>query len=335
MNGSSVQRHSRGQKREEYRRVFADDYNVARRARERLEADGAQADPVWREAFADLLEAYEQLLGNTVRLTRLADNTANELFSAQKELRRSLGEIEELNDELVAMNREKTEILAMASHDLKNPLSGIQGLASLLREDETSGMSEAAREMVEMIEATANHMFGLVNNLLDLNRIEEGAIDIVPATLRLDTQVLYTVERFQRAARAKKQTLAGDGYPEAWVHADEDRLQQVLDNLVSNAIKYTPAGKAIDVHLVPVRDGWQVCIRDEGPGLSEADQQKLFRKFARLTPRPTAGENSTGLGLAIVKRLVELQGGTVACQSAPGEGSTFSFTLPSAPPATD
>jgi signal transduction histidine kinase len=113
-----------------------------------------------------------------------------------------------------------------------------------------------------------------------------------------------------------------------WAMADRAAVMQVLDNLISNALKYSPPNTTVHVHALPEKDGIVINVRDEGPGISETDQKKLFQKFTRLTARPTGGESSTGLGLAIVKKLAEAMAGSIQCHSALGSGSAFVLRLP-------
>jgi signal transduction histidine kinase len=119
-----------------------------------------------------------------------------------------------------------------------------------------------------------------------------------------------------------------------WAQADRAATLQILDNLVSNAIKYSPPNTTVHVHALPERSFILVNVRDEGPGISEADQKKMFRKFTRLSARPTGGESSTGLGLAIVKKLAEAMSGSIQCHSSLGSGSTFALRLPVWPEAS-
>jgi signal transduction histidine kinase len=136
------------------------------------------------------------------------------------------------------------------------------------------------------------------------------------------------VENNQPAANRKSINLRIGTSPELWARADRAATLQILDNLISNALKYSPPNTTVHIHTLPEQNYVLVKIRDEGPGISEADQRKLFQKFSRLSARPTGGESSTGLGLSIVKRLAEAMGGTIQCHSALGAGATFILRLP-------
>jgi len=137
-----------------------------------------------------------------------------------------------------------------------------------------------------------------------------------------------SVENNQPAATRKSIAIRLGASEGLWAKADPAATLQILDNLISNALKYSPPNTTVHLHTLPEKDHVLVSVRDEGPGISEADQKKLFQKFTRLSARPTGGESSTGLGLAIVKRLAEAMSGSIQCYSTPGTGSNFTLRLP-------
>jgi signal transduction histidine kinase len=171
----------------------------------------------------------------------------------------------------------------------------------------------------------------MVQNLLDANRIERGEMKLNLAPTELCSVLSSVVETHRPRAAAKQQSihLQNETAP-VTVLVDPNAMVQVLENLVSNAVKYSPPGKNIDVRLKRLPEAVRCEVQDEGPGLSAEDQKKLFGKFARLSAKPTGGELATGLGLSIVKRLVEAMNGRVWCESEPGHGATFVVTLPMA-----
>jgi signal transduction histidine kinase len=172
-------------------------------------------------------------------------------------------------------------------------------------------------------------MFDLVSNLLDVNRIEQGKMNLTLAPCDYWDTVRQSVEGYRQRALAKQIELHfEENNRPPMVTADATQLVQIMDNLVSNAVKYSPRGKNIWVRVYQVDNHVRAEVKDEGPGISAEDQKRLFGKFARLSARPTAGEHSTGLGLAIVKRLVESMKGEVWCESRPGEGAAFIVELP-------
>ena len=229
--------------------------------------------------------------------------------------------------ELQMLNNEKTELMGIVSHDLKNPLGAIRGYAELVEQGYVEGAE--AKEIVQQIGIISERMLDLVKNLLDLNRLEQKGIQLnmVHFDIRLVAESMLW--QYQAAAEAKNITLTfvSDG-TSFEVLADEQATLQVLDNLISNAIKYSPFGKNIVLRVRKSAETVRVEIQDEGPGISEEDMKRLFGKFARLSAQPTGGEHSTGLGLSIVKTLVEAMNGRVWCESELGKGATFIMELP-------
>ena len=234
------------------------------------------------------------------------------------------------NERLVHLNNEKNEFLGIAAHDLKNPLTVILGSVELVK------MTDEPRQINKLlgnISGSANRMLDLITNLLDVNAIEQGKFtsNIEPCDIAALLQ--RSVENNQPAATRKSIAIRVGASEGLWAKADPAATLQILDNLISNALKYSPPNTTVYLHTLPEANYILVSVRDEGPGISEADQKKLFQKFTRLSARPTGGESSTGLGLAIVKRLAEAMSGTIQCYSAPGTGSNFTLRLPiSSPP---
>jgi signal transduction histidine kinase len=171
-------------------------------------------------------------------------------------------------------------------------------------------------------------MRDLISNLLDANAIEQGSFTSTLEQCDMGALVAQAVEHNQPAAARKEIAVRVGVSPGLWAKADRAAALQILDNLLSNALKYSPPRTTIYVHALPERTDILVTVRDEGPGISETDQKKLFQKFSRLSARPTGGESSTGLGLAIVKRLAEAMSGSIQCHSALGAGATFMLRLP-------
>jgi signal transduction histidine kinase len=238
-------------------------------------------------------------------------------------------QLHEANEELLKLNQEKNEFLGIAAHDLKNPLNGIRGNAEFLREYGAEMAFEEQKKFITSIVDASDRMFSLIKNLLDVNMLEEEGVAVHLAGINPNALVAHLVEQYQSRAQAKNIRLhppleqAG-----VLVYADEQALMQVLDNLVSNAVKYSPSGTNIFVRVLRTNGTVRFEIQDEGPGISLEDQTKLFGKFARLSAQPTGGEHSTGLGLSIVKKLVEAMSGRVWCESELGKGATFVVELP-------
>jgi two-component system sensor histidine kinase/response regulator len=237
-------------------------------------------------------------------------------------------ELKHARERLREMNDEKNEFMGIAAHDLRNPLNVVKGYIEMMREESTMGPEERADLLERMHDAT-KRMAEMVQNLLDANRIERGELHLTLAPAELSALVRSVVESQRPWATAKEQTVHMESAPAPLnVLVDPTVMVQVMENLVSNAIKYSPLGQRILVRLKKDAQRVRIEVQDEGPGLSAEDQKRLFGKFARLSAKPTGGEHSTGLGLSIVKKMVEAMNGQVRCESELGKGATFIVALP-------
>jgi signal transduction histidine kinase len=240
-------------------------------------------------------------------------------------MQEALAQLEVSNAELKKLNQEKSEFLGMAAHDLKNPLGVIIGSAELLGLHLDEQKSARLRGNIS---AAAARMLQLVKNLLDANAIEESRFTSKIERFDLLALTRECLETHRTAATAKEIRLEQETDSACWALADRSATLQILDNLVSNAVKYSPRQTTVHARAEMTESVAIVTIRDEGPGIDEQDLKKMFGKFTRLSARPTGGESSNGFGLFIVKRLSEAMGGTVRCQSQLGEGATFILQLP-------
>jgi two-component system sensor histidine kinase/response regulator len=250
-------------------------------------------------------------------------------------------ELKHARERLREMNEEKNEFMGIVAHDLRNPLGAVTGYSEMVVEEMESLKPAPGEEFTRSVgEATqfavrirdvSRRMTEMVQNLLDANRIERGEMKLNLAPTEMSALVASVVETQRPRAQAKQQTLQfeSDASPINAV-VDAGIMSQVLENLVSNAVKYSPPGKNIFVRLKKEASAVRCEVQDEGPGLSAEDQKKLFGKFARLSAKPTGGEHATGLGLSIVKRMVEAMHGKVWCESEPGKGATFIVTMAAA-----
>lgn len=261
-------------------------------------------------------------------------------FAHLVEVERAEAEMRVQRDRAAQANAAKSELLAIASHDLKNPLSAIAGMSGLLLKMIKSRPDHAGRgddiEALETINASARHMSEIVRGILMNEGLEHGGLSAQPAPTEL-VALAAEVVRFNEPAAKKKNIRLSTRFPAALpATVDRKLMREAFDNYLSNAIKYSPPGKAVTVALRAMPDSASIeyTVQDEGPGLSAEDQKKLYRKFTKLTPRPTGGESSTGLGLSIVKVITDLHGGQVGCVSAAGSGAQFWLRVPVQPPAT-
>jgi signal transduction histidine kinase len=238
------------------------------------------------------------------------------------------------------LNEQKSQFVAMAAHDLKNPLFSISGYTELLLESLAEGRPLTAadgesRDMLESILRTATHMSALIHDLLQAEALQAGKVALHPECCDLNRLVLDLIELNQPHARKKQITLRYTPAGPCVIVVDRRSLLEAFDNLINNAVKYSPPGATVHLGLLPNsprEDQVRFSVRDEGPGLTEQDHERLFGRFQRLSAKPTGGESSTGLGLSIVKATVERLGGAVSAVSpGPGRGSTFIIDLPFPP----
>jgi signal transduction histidine kinase len=254
----------------------------------------------------------------------------------EDDLRRKNYELEQQNRAVQEATRLKTEFVSVVSHELRAPLTSILGYVDLLLERERGALSDEQRDWLRVVQGNADRLLRLINELLDLSRIEAGRVDLDRASLDLAGIIRAVARSLDPLIVAKRQRLAldlADGLPPAW--ADADRVTQILTNLITNAHKYTPPEGRITVGAR--RDGGllRVEVRDTGDGLTPEEQAQLFTRFFRSRQPGRPAIPGTGLGLVIARLLVELHGGEITVTSAPGEGSTFAFSLPLAGPAAD
>lgn len=229
---------------------------------------------------------------------------------------------------LVELNQLKNKFLGIAAHDLRNPISSISGFSELLLSEDTDPLTEEQKEFVNIIHDASQRMLTLLNELLDISMIESGKLELRVERGPLK-QLIEDQVHINRIIAEKKGIMIQASFseiPDALF--DANRIAQVIDNLIGNAIKFSPSGSKIFITLAREENMAKVSVRDEGPGISSEDQSKLFGEFQRLSSQPTGGEKSTGLGLSIVKKIIEAHNGTIGVESRIGKGSIFSFIIP-------
>ena len=231
--------------------------------------------------------------------------------------------------------RIKRDFVSMVGHELRTPLTTIRTSIDLLHEAEAGTLNATQQRIVEVLEGNSDRLLHLIDDLLDMSALDSGRVEVHQATIDLVEAVRETVEGERAKAETKSIALQVDhpagGVP---VWADRARLGQVLANLISNAVKYTPEGGHVTVRVVPSDPFAQVDVVDDGIGIPVAEQPQLFEKFFR-TREGQRQSGGTGLGLAIARSIVELHGGEIWCESDGRSGSTFSFTLPRHGPAVE
>jgi signal transduction histidine kinase len=236
-------------------------------------------------------------------------------------------ELGRLYRELESASRHKSEFLASMSHELRTPLNAVIGFSQVLRQQMFGELNEKQVEYVDDILSSGQHLLNLINDILDLAKVEAGRMELQPTTFPLDETLRNATamvrERATRGDVALALEIDGSVHQ---IEADERKVKQILFNLLSNAVKFTPAGGSITLAARCTADDALISVRDTGVGISAQDQAKIFEEFYQLGPG--MAQEGTGLGLALTKRLVELHGGELKLESTPGLGSTFTVRLP-------
>ncbi len=282
-----------------------------------------------RRPLEELVDAAGRLAGGD-RSARVEVGGLSETATLGAAFNEMADELEREASQRDQLDRLKDEFVLTASHELRSPLTSVQGFAELLMLDRDS-LTPKQVETVEIILDNCRHLVRLLNDLLDLARSDAGRLGITPEP----TQVAPLIEDVVRTMRA--QTEAGNqeltqqiepGLP--LIDVEPGRIRQILVNLLTNAHEYSPEGASIEVTARVVGVDVEVAVTDNGPGIPETQLEHIFERFTRGDAGLTQRVGGTGLGLAIAKSLVELHGGTIAVESTPGVGSTFSFRLPAA-----
>jgi signal transduction histidine kinase len=244
------------------------------------------------------------------------------------QLEQTIDELKKNNEYLHQLNIEKNNFISIASHDLQNPITNLRLIAAKFRKTSTN-LSEAQNRWVEELDETAQQMSEFIRNVLNINQIED--ISTAPILQPYDIiEVLNRIlHRFHNQAERKQINLHFETKaPSISLITDLHYLTTIGENLISNAIKFSDFGKSIYVNVEEDNDWVIIKIRDEGPGIKEAEMPLLYGKFQKLSNRPTAGESSSGLGLAIVKEYIAQLKAKIICDSIYAQGTTFTIQLP-------
>jgi signal transduction histidine kinase len=256
----------------------------------------------------------------------------DELGILATNLNRMNDELGRLYRELENASRHKSEFLANMSHELRTPLNAVIGFSEVLQDRLFGDLNEKQAEYVADIHTSGRHLLALINDILDLSKIEAGRMELQVNIVALAEVLESSVALMRERATRQGIGLGLEVSPTIGViEADERKLKQVLFNLLTNALKFTGSGGHVDVSAGYDADGVVVSVRDDGVGIAEADQVRIFEEFQQVGSSQL--QEGTGLGLALSRRFVELHGGRLWVESEPGKGSTFTFTLPRTPPA--
>jgi signal transduction histidine kinase len=293
----------------------------------------------YRSLLSVPLFREQQILGGLTVWRRQAGNFPTEVvnllqtFATQSALAiqnaRLFREIEDKSRQIEAANRHKSEFLANMSHELRTPLNAIIGFSEVLSEKMFGGLNEKQSEYVDDIYSSGRHLLSLINDILDLSKVEAGRmeLDVTSFDLPLAIENALTLLR-ERATRHGIALHHRIDERIGEVRADQRKVKQILLNLLSNAVKFTPEGGRIDVGVAPADDAVQISVSDTGIGIAPEDQQTIFEEFRQVGTDYAHKREGTGLGLTLTKKFVEMHGGKIWVESQPGKGSTFTFTLP-------
>jgi len=296
-------------------------------------------------------EAYDSVLGRYIHMQiqpispnicRKGEETVSyavvviyditESKQAMEKLREYATELERANQELRKIDEIKSEFVSIASHELRTPLAAIKNAVQLILKGKTGEINENQAKFLQMAERNIDRLTSLLNNLLDLSRIESGKVLMNFEEIGLRSTTEFTLSSFKPQADTRSIKLRMDVPAEVpSVYADRDKLEQILTNLIGNAIKFTPEGGEISVSAIPFHENKNmvaVSVKDSGVGIPEDQLEKIFDKFHQVEGSLTRTVTGTGLGLAITKGLVEASHGNIWAESELGKGSTFTFTLP-------
>ncbi len=243
------------------------------------------------------------------------------------EIKQTQADLVRAKEEAERSNKFKDQFLSTMSHELRTPLNAVLGFSDLLCDARYGPLNERQQRYVNHIHTGGEHLLRLINDILDLSRIEAGHLQLTMESVPISLPFAEILDTLRPLADKKKQSFLQHDTPDISVRADATRFKQVLMNLLGNAIKFTPEGGKIELSARPLGEFVRVEVRDSGPGISPEEQKRIFEAFYRLQ-QPGNKAEGTGLGLAISQRLVELQGGQLGLESQPGSGSCFYFTLP-------
>jgi signal transduction histidine kinase len=252
----------------------------------------------------------------------------DELGTLAANLNHMTDELGRLYQQLEAASRHKSQFLANMSHELRTPLNAILGYTELVLDEIYGAVPEKIRDVLERVQQSGKHLLGLINAVLDLSRIEAGRLTLTLADYAMQEVVQTVFVAVESLAAEKRLALKINMSPDLPPGCgDAQRLSQVLLNLVGNAIKFTEVGE-VSVRVTAADGVFMIAVSDTGPGIAEADQQKIFEEFQQADGTSTRKQGGTGLGLAIAKKIIDMHGGRIWVESRPGQGSTFWFTLP-------
>ncbi|MDD1743794.1 MAG: PAS domain S-box protein, partial [Methanomassiliicoccales archaeon] len=296
--------------------------------------DGTRVDV--SATHSPIRDASRRIIGVSTILRDITERKRleQELREHQEHLEELVGqrtaELEQANARLQELDRLKSMFIASMSHELRTPLHSIIGFTGFMLQGIAGEINDEQRKQLGIVKKSADHLLALINDIIDITKIEAGKVELSIGAVDLGELVRDVAGSFSIAVRDKGLGLSVTGPEQFTVESDRRRLRQALVNLVGNGVKFTERGQ-VEISLTPREGGAEIAVRDTGVGMRQEDLPRLFIPFGQLSVegRPTEG---TGLGLYLARKVVELLGGSIAVQSQPGAGSTFTVSLPPVPP---
>ncbi|MFH1196336.1 MAG: HAMP domain-containing sensor histidine kinase [bacterium] len=264
------------------------------------------------------IPAYLAVLMFALVMEKIRGIVQNQLRTSNTGLVKAIGELKSANDL-------KTQLLYIAAHDLKNPLNTIKSGADYLLQEDIA--ADDRIELLKMISNSTNSMLSIISDLLDSAEIEASEFTLKWEETDINFILCGIIDGVEFSAKQKNQKIIFECPEKIKVVGDSSKLKIAFQNVIDNAIKYSPTGTSINISVKNLHPNLLVQVKDEGEGFSEEDKKKVFGKFQRLSARPTAGESSTGLGLSIVKSIIDLHNGSIWIESEKGKGTTFNILL--------
>jgi signal transduction histidine kinase len=296
----------------------------------------SQQAEVLNNIHKEILEKHEELERQKEALLDQSDylHEANQSITfMHQEVEKQKDQILQKNEELLSLNNEKNNLIGIVAHDLKSPLNQMKGLLNIIRLN-AAGFDAETASCLNMMEESADRLHNLIGKILDVEALESQKSNLVLEKLNLSDILTDLVERYELYGQQKSITLHAAIPESLHVVADKVYIIQVFENLISNAIKFSPSRRNVFVRLSCTQEEIVTEVADEGPGLTEEDKKKLFGKYQKLSARPTGNEISTGLGLSIVKKFVDAMNARIWCESEAGKGAHFfvAFKIPQGNP---
>jgi len=284
-----------------------------------------------KDELGQLAAAFNNMTGSLKTITASRDELDREVTErkkAEEDVKRYAEQLEQANIRLQEVDRLKSVFLASMSHELRTPLNSIIGFSGIILQGMTGEVNEEQRKQLTMVKNSANHLLSLINDVLDISKIEAGKVELSLGEFSLDGVVREVVEPLSLTASEKGLEVLTEVPEGIALFSDKRRIKQVLMNLVSNAVKFTEQGSVKIAARVPGDDNLEVRVIDTGIGIKKEDMDKLFQPFQQIDVSLTKKHEGTGLGLHLTKRLVTLLRGDISAKSQYGRGSEFTFTMP-------